>query len=205
MVERRATAHFRPDPVPEDYLDAILSLAAQAPSGYNLQPWRFVVVREEERRRALQRAAMGQRKVGEAPVIVVAFGRFEGWRTHMDAIFKEGARRGAGDPEEIEEQKKTVVDFLGNFPPAVWLNRHVMIAVTAMMFAAETYGIDTAPMEGFDPAAVRRVCQLPEDAEIVALLAMGFGRDPDKPYGGRLALEEFVHDETFGKPWMPLD
>jgi hypothetical protein len=48
-LDRRATMHFTSDPVSEEYLDAILLLAAQAPSGYNLQPWRFVVVREEEK------------------------------------------------------------------------------------------------------------------------------------------------------------
>jgi len=53
LLDRRATAHFKPDPVPEEYLEAILHFACQAPSGYNLQPWRFVVVREPENRRRL--------------------------------------------------------------------------------------------------------------------------------------------------------
>jgi Nitroreductase family len=41
LLDRRATAHFRPDPVPDNFLEAILRLGARAPSGYNLQPWRF--------------------------------------------------------------------------------------------------------------------------------------------------------------------
>ncbi|MGH7979338.1 MAG: nitroreductase family protein, partial [Limisphaerales bacterium] len=45
LLERRATTHFKPEPVPDEYLEAILGLGGQAPSGYNLQPWRFVVVR----------------------------------------------------------------------------------------------------------------------------------------------------------------
>ena len=60
MLERRATMHFAPDPVPDEYLSAILSLAAQAPSGYNLQPWRFIVVRKEENRKRLQAVAFNQ-------------------------------------------------------------------------------------------------------------------------------------------------
>ncbi|MGH7980931.1 MAG: nitroreductase family protein, partial [Limisphaerales bacterium] len=40
LLDRRATSHFKPDPVPDEYLEAILQLGAQAPSGYNLQPWR---------------------------------------------------------------------------------------------------------------------------------------------------------------------
>ena len=67
LLDRRATPHFKHDPVPEEYLEAILSLAAQAPSGYNLQPWRFIVVRDAENRHRLQKAALNQSKVSEAP------------------------------------------------------------------------------------------------------------------------------------------
>ncbi len=49
VLERRATPHFQPDEVPKAFLDAMLELGAQAPSGYNIQPWRFIVVRDEER------------------------------------------------------------------------------------------------------------------------------------------------------------
>jgi hypothetical protein len=56
-------------------------------------------------------------------------------------------------------------------------------------------------MEGFDPQAVGREFGLPENAEVVALLAIGYGQEPDKPYGGRLALSEIVHDEHFGRRW----
>ncbi len=73
LLDRRATAHFKPDPVPDEYVEAILRFAAQAPSGYNLQPWRYLVVREKENRLRLQKAAMDQAKVGEAPVVIVAF------------------------------------------------------------------------------------------------------------------------------------
>ena len=67
LLDRRATPHFRSDPVPDEYLNAILHFAAQAPSGYNLQPWRFVVVQEAQNRKRLQKAAFNQEKVGEAP------------------------------------------------------------------------------------------------------------------------------------------
>jgi hypothetical protein len=56
-------------------------------------------------------------------------------------------------------------------------------------------------MEGFDPQAVGREFGLPENAEVVSLLAIGYGQTPDKPYGGRFALSEIIHDEHFGHPW----
>ena len=56
--ERRATPHFDPSqPVHEADLLKILDAGRHAPSGYNLQPWRFVVVRDPEHRKALRAAA----------------------------------------------------------------------------------------------------------------------------------------------------
>jgi nitroreductase len=199
LLDRRATAHFKPDAVPPEYLEAILRFAAQAPSGFNLQPWRFLVVSEEAARKRLKEAAMNQEKVGEAPVTIVFFAIRGDWKSQMDEIFKEGARRGTGKAEQIPAMEKMVAGFLDRFPANVWLNRHTMIAFTTMMLVAEAYGLDTAPMEGFDPEAVKRAFGLPVEAEVIALLAIGFAKEPDKAYGGRLPLEEIVHREKYGR------
>ena len=114
---------------------------------------------------------MDQAKVGEAPVVIIAFAIKGEWKTHMDAIFREGVRRGVGKAELIEKQKEAATQFLDAFPPAVWVNRHTMIALTTMMLVAEAYGLDTAPMEGFDPDAVKREFGLPPESEVIALLA----------------------------------
>ena len=202
ILDRRATPHFKEDPVPQEYLDAILQFAAQAPSGYNLQPWRFVVVRKKENRERLQKAAYNQEKIIEAPVVVIAFGGKNDWKNYIDEILEESISRGVGKPETVVQIKKRAAVFLENaVAQDVWLNRHTMIAVTTMMLVAESYGLDTAPMEGFDPEAVAHEFGLPSNAEIVALLAIGFARKPDNSYAGRFPLSEIVHDEHFGRRW----
>ena len=80
IKDRRATPGFLPDPVPENDLKKILEAGLSAPSAYNLQPWRFVAVREAEQRARLRQAAMNQPKVEEAPVVIVACADLEGWR-----------------------------------------------------------------------------------------------------------------------------
>jgi nitroreductase len=98
--------------------------------------------------------------------------------------------------------KKQAADFLEKMiAQPVWLNRHTMIAVTTMMLVAEAYGLETAPMEGFNPHAVAREFGLPANAEVIALLAIGFAKEPDKRYAGRLALKEFVSDKRIGCRW----
>jgi len=202
LLDRRATMRFKPDEaVPEEFLDAILSFGAQAPSGYNLQPWRFIVVRDEENRRRLRRAAMNQEKVAEAPVVIIAVGVRADLEQRAEFVLREGARRGAGKFEDVEDAKRAAMRFLSNIPLDVWLTRHTMIAVTTMMLVAESYGFDTAPMEGFDPAAVKREFSVPAEDEIVALLAIGRAKEPDKLYPGRFPLEQIVFDERYGDAW----
>ena len=201
LLDRRATSHFKADPVPDEYLEAILRLGAQAPSGYNLQPWRFVVVRDEENRKRLRRAAMDQEKVSEAPVVLIALGMKDS-SAQLEEVLGEGARRGLGKPESVDKTARSARKFFETIPSDVWVNRHVMIAFTTLMLAAEAYGFDTAPMEGFDPKAVKREFGIPDEAEVVALLAIGRRREPDKAYPGRFPLERIVFSEHFGTPWQ---
>ena len=55
--QRRTIRRFKPDPIPDEYVDKIIEAARWAPSGLNQQPWEFVVVRtrrlEKTNRRAL--------------------------------------------------------------------------------------------------------------------------------------------------------
>lgn len=69
---RRSVRSYKPDPVPEEKLKKVLEAARLAPSPHNEQEWKFVVVRDAEKRKKLAEAAMGQEFVGEAPVVIVA-------------------------------------------------------------------------------------------------------------------------------------
>ena len=201
LLGRRATNSFTDEEVPEEFLNAILELGAQAPSGYNLQPWRFVVVRGAENRQRLQKVAYNQPKVGQAPVVVIAVGMKEEWKARADEVFQEGVERGAGSPDTVEQYKQGAIQFVSSMDQALWVNRHTMIAFTTMMLVAEAYGFDTAPMEGFDAAAVKREFGIPDEGEVCALLAIGRAAPPDKPYTGRFELERIVSAEKYGAAW----
>ncbi len=69
----RLCAEFLNRPIPEEKLKAVLSAARLAPSQSNLQPWRFVVVRDEELKRQIAQACPKGKPVAEAPVVIVAF------------------------------------------------------------------------------------------------------------------------------------
>lgn len=202
VQRRRATAHFAPDPVPAAVIEAALRLAAEAPSGYNLQPWRYILVQDGAQRARLREAAFDQPKVSEAPLVVVACAERDGWQDHSEEIFATRAQR-TGQAANLEKQRKTALDFIDTLPREVWLNRQVMISFTYLMLAFESLGFDTAPMEGFAAPAVRKVVGLPDDAVVVALLAVGRGTGPEPTHPGRLAVPVIAADGQFGHPFEP--
>lgn len=62
LRERRSVRYFSPEPVPDELIDAAIEAAGSAPSGANMQPWTFVVVRDPETKRAIREAAEEEEK-----------------------------------------------------------------------------------------------------------------------------------------------
>lgn len=71
---RRSIRKFRPKPIPDDRLEMILEAGRLAPSADNRQPWRFVVVKDPERKGVLAKAADNQMFIADAGVIIAALG-----------------------------------------------------------------------------------------------------------------------------------
>jgi nitroreductase len=209
VKERHATPSFEDVPIHTADLDKIIHAGLQAPSGYNLQPWRFVVVRDREQKKKLRAAAFGQSKVEEASAVVVACGDPDGWKNgDLDEMIRLAKEHGYGGEKEHQGVRATIQAFLGGAPGKaggveptldLWANRHVMIAFTTMMWTAETLGYDTAPMEGFEEDKVKALLKIPGRVRVVALLAIGRRKGPDKPYGGRFDPARTVFGEEWGK------
>jgi nitroreductase len=201
IAERRASPSFDGSPIPDADLRKILQAGLRAPSGYNLQPWRFIVLRSPDQKRKLRAASFNQAKVEEASVMIVACGDADGWRNgDLDEMLRLG--RLGGMPEGYAEQaKSTIPDYLSNHPNMpLWLNRQVMLAFTHMLLMAEVLGYDTAPMEGFEEDKVHEVLRLPLSYSVVALLGIGHLKGPDKFHGDRFNMARTVFGEEYGKP-----
>lgn len=62
MVSRRSVRDFSAEPVPDAVIESAIRAAASAPSGANLQPWRFVTVADPARKRRLRLAAEAEER-----------------------------------------------------------------------------------------------------------------------------------------------
>ena len=200
---RRATDSFAPEAIPDGDLEEILRAGLEAPSSYNLQPWRFVVVRDGSQRRRLRMAAMNQPKVEEAPVVIVACGDTVGWREDLEEVIHLGQEHSIGGDGWAQRKRKNVTADLGSHPNiSMWVAKQTMIAATTMMWMAEALGYDTGPMEGFDEEEVRTVLRIPRHVRVLFLLAIGRLRGEDGKYPGRLSRARTVFAECYGQPFQ---
>jgi len=71
IKERRSVRRFKNEPIPKETLVKILEAARVAPSAGNVQPWKFMVVRNSNTQQKLADAALGQRWMVTAPVVIV--------------------------------------------------------------------------------------------------------------------------------------
>jgi nitroreductase len=200
--DRRSTPSFDGEPIAPRDLWQILDAGLHAPSGYNIQPWRFIVVQHPEQRRRLRGVCYNQAKVEEASAVIVACGDRDGWRRDLEEMLRMG--RAAGMPESYAAQAAAnVPEYLSDFSKdemAGWLNKQVTMAVATMMWTAEVLGFDTAVLEGFEQQGVCETLRLPLSYWVVSLLAVGRLKGSDKFDGGRFDPSHTVFSEEYGKP-----
>ena len=101
-----------------------------SPSGYNMQPWRFIVVQHPEQRRRLRAASYNQAKVEEASAIIVACGDRDGWRRDLEEMLRMGraaaCRRAMR--RRLRRMFRTILSSFSQEEMAGWLNKQVTIA-----------------------------------------------------------------------------
>jgi len=204
IEQRRAARSFRPDTIPEAILAEIFRLGVRSPSGYNLQPWRFVVVREAANREKLKACAFNQRQVGEAPIILICCGdRRINQKEYIESVIQLGQEAGAMNDAYADTLRSAVPQLFENKPCfdsiEAWTNRHTMLAVAHLMIVAKSFGVDTCPMEGFATTQVKEAFNIPADVDVCCLLAMGYAAEPFKEYGGRFDVDQVFYQESFGE------
>ncbi len=73
----KSVSKFKPVPVPEKKVQAVFGAARLAPSAENLQPWRFIVVSDEDLKRQVAAACTNAKRLPDAPLLVVACARLD--------------------------------------------------------------------------------------------------------------------------------
>ncbi len=194
IERRRAVKHYDPDHrMSEEEIDRLLSLAMLAPTAFNIQNWRFVLVRDPELRQKIRPVAWDQAQVTDASLLVILCADLKSWE-------KEPARYWLNAPSEVQEFIVPAIDNYYRGREQVQRDeamRSCGIAAQTLMLSAKAMGYDSCPMDGFDFDAVGKLINLPEDHVIAMFVAIGRGTKEAWPRGGQLTKDEVVITDRF--------
>ncbi|MEN9726547.1 MAG: hypothetical protein RL434_913 [Pseudomonadota bacterium] len=192
-AERHSVRRYQPGlSITDAELQTLFHLVQLSPSSFNLQHWRFVVVRDAARKRDLRGVSFGQQQVEDCAAVVLVCGRLD---AHEDA-----ASLYAHAPAELRE--KFVPMIAGVYAGQTGLQREEAIragalAAMSLMYAAKETGWDSGPMIGFDAAKVGALLALPATLLPVMMVTLGKALDGVQPVRlYRRPLSEIVHLES---------
>lgn len=197
LVEKRRSANnfLEDQPIPKEDFQKIFEMVKLAPSAFNLQHTKYIVVTDPDKKEELREAAYGQYKVHTASAVVIVLGD-KNTHEHTAAINEGILFLGMVNQREYEEIVNETILFYESRGEQFQRDEAIRNAsISAMMFmlSAKEYGWDTCPMIGYDTEAVRSALNIDEGYEPVLMITMGKGKeDSPRPRGYRKPVNEFV-------------
>ena len=186
---RRSVKHFDPEhQFTDDEVNKLLEAAIQSPTSFNIQHWRFVVVKDAELRKQIREVGNDQAQMTDASLLILMTADVDAWK-------KEPSRYWQNAPAEVAE---LLVNWMGPFHEGREqlqrdeAQRSIGMAMQTLMVSAKAMGYDSCPMIGFDHDAVAKLVNLPADHCIGPMVAIGKGTKEAWPKPGQLPLDEVV-------------
>jgi len=191
---RRSVKHYDPDHVmPEQDLAELIRLTKLAPSSFNMQNYRILVVRDPEIRQQIRAAAWDQPQVTDASVLFILCADLTAHQENPSTYW-------AHAPQEVQ-------DILGPMIQPFYEGKDTLIRDEAMrssalagmtlMLAAKDMGYDSCPMIGFDGEKVAELINLPKHYALSFMIPVGKQAQPGWERGDRLPDDRVVAYDKF--------
>lgn len=191
---RRAVKVYDPNHRMSDAeIEKLMSLAMQSPTAWNIQNWRFVLVRDPELRKQVRAAAWDQAQVTDASLLVVLTADIKAWK-------KEPVRYWRNAPQPVQDYILPAMAKYYDGREQLQRDegmRSCGMAAMTLMLAAQEMGYQSCPMDGFDFDAVGKLINLPDDHAIVMFVVIGKGIKDPLPRSGQLSLDKVVVPDRF--------
>ncbi|HEY3276228.1 MAG TPA: nitroreductase family protein [Syntrophorhabdaceae bacterium] len=175
--ERRSVRKYKADPVPDEIIREILEAARQAPSWANTQVSRYIVVKEQTVKNALQDTLTpnnpSRAAIVDAPCVICVIAK-----TGMAGYYKGQPSTNKGD----------------------WFMFDAGIAMEHIVLAAWSFGLGTVHVGNFDAAKAEEALKIPEGFSIVEMTPLGYFDEIPKAVPRR-ALKESAFLNAYGTPY----
>jgi nitroreductase len=184
---RRTIRKFKPKPVSDTQINAIIDAARWAPNAGNLQPWEFVVIRNHETIKRIRDMSHEHVK-----------------RSHL-ALPKD-------HPYRIAREEKLRKGFYKDYYSGVTVFIAVFVdpaktdsplqdgsaAIENMMLAAWSMGLGSAWLDTLPEREIKQLLHVPRRLKFVACIPVGYPAQTLTP-PPRKPLEEIIHYEKYGE------
>lgn len=194
IKERRSVKNYDPNhKLTDDEVNQLLSLAVLSPTSFNMQNWRFVIIKNSEVRKQIRAAAWDQAQITDSSLLLVICADLKAWKDNPSQYWVNAPK----------EAKEFLVSAMGPFYEGKdqlqrdEAMRSCGISAQTIMLAAKAMGYDSNPMIGFDPEKVAKIIKLPENHVISMLMAIGKQTKPAMPRGGQLPLNKVIFTDKF--------
>ncbi|MBF0108131.1 MAG: nitroreductase family protein [Magnetococcales bacterium] len=194
IEQRRAVRKFDPHhEIDEAQVMELFRLTMLSPTAFNMQNWRFLWLRDREKRQELAGVFRNGEMVKNASLLVLILADLRAWE-------KSPERYCAQVPEEARSRIVAGMDHFYRDDPSRQRDEAMRsggMAAQTLMLAARGMGLDSCPMIGFDFSAAANLVNLPHDHCIVMAVVIGRKLESPPPRTERLALNEVVIIDGF--------
>jgi len=174
-VRRRSIRTFAASSITTEDIALILDTVRLAPSAFNVQPWRFVVVESPELKTQLAEAAYNQRQVISAPAVIVLYTDMQDALANIEEVVHPNLDAGAA--ATTAAQVRGIFGKQSEADREAWGAAQGNIALGYLLLIAEAHGYQTSPMAGFDAEKVKALLGLPANVRVPAIVAIGRGTE----------------------------
>ena len=194
IYSRRAIKHYDPDHrFTEEEIRTLFKAAIQSPTSFNIQHWRFVLVRDPELRARIRAVGNDQAQMTDASLLVIMTADINAWDEEPERYWRNA-------PTEVGKAVSGLIRPFYSGREQLQRDeamRSIGMAMQTLMLMARDMGYDSCPMIGFDLEAVSELINLPEGHCIGPMVSIGKRTQDAWPKPGQLPLEEVLIENTF--------
>lgn len=192
--ERRSVRKYEPEfNIPKEEIIDILKEATLAPSSSNLQPWKFIVIQDQEKKKELRSIANNQEQVETSSVVIAVLGDKEMYK-NGEKVYRSAFEAGFMD----EANMSRMIEGTNKLYPSAPVEARANIASfdaglvsMQLMLIAKDRGYDTVPMGGFNKQQFIEKFNIDERYMPIVLIALGKAAVPGHQTT-RLPIEDLV-------------
>lgn len=208
IEERKSVRTYSSKNIPEADLKKILKAGYLAPSWMNSQPWKFILVKNEENKNLLSELAGYQKHVKEANALIVCIADKNAWKKEVfGKVLKSRGMEDSGI-DKILSVPMFYPPLLGDDKTLLRSVEQVTYAVSYMMLEAKNLGIDSCIIGAISNEAtvikdeiikkVNETLNLKEGEVIITIITLGYEKEPSKTDKVRKDFDEIIHFEKVG-------